>query len=62
MMADEVDVVHEAIEVGAGDDGVGEVPGPRFEGLVAGDDDARLFVAAGDDAVEGIGEQAVEGG
>ncbi len=59
---DEVGVVDEAVEDRARDRGVGEDLGPALEALVARDDEAAALVAARDDAVEGVGEHAVERG
>src|SRR5271157_712188 len=58
---DDVAVVEEAVEDGGGEDLVGEDLAPFAEGLVAGDDDGALLVAAGDDLEDEVGVVAGQG-
>jgi hypothetical protein len=53
--------VDEAVDHGGGDGGVAEGFAPSAEGLVAGDDDAGAFVAAGDELEEEVGGFGFEG-
>jgi hypothetical protein len=55
-----VGVVDEPIEYGCGEDRIGEHLAPKFEGLVARDDNRAAFVAFGDDAEDVIGYDFVE--
>jgi hypothetical protein len=54
-------VVDEAVDHGGGDGGVAEDFAPASEGLVAGDDDRRSFVAAADELEEQVGGLSFEG-
>jgi site-specific DNA recombinase len=57
---DDFGVVDEAVDHGGGD-GVAEDLAPPAEGLVAGDDEAGPFVAAGDGLEEQVGGLGLEG-
>jgi hypothetical protein len=52
---EDLGVVDEAVDHGGGDDVVAEDLAPRREGLVASDDHARAFVAAGDEHEHEVG-------
>src|SRR2546428_6515152 len=54
-------VMQEAVEDGGGDDPVAEHLAPDGEGLVRGDEDGALLVAAGDELEEQGGGPTVEG-
>src|SRR6266581_1404196 len=61
LVVDDRRVMQEAVEDGGGDDPVAEHLAPDGEGLVRGDEDGALLVAAGDELEEQVGGQTVEG-